>query len=277
MGRLEGRVALITGAARGQGRSHAIRLAEEAADIVAIDVDGGVETAPYPIATAEDLAHTAELVEKQGRRIVARRVDVREQGLLDETVREASAELGPIDIAVANAGISQKPGKVWEIPELVWQEMMDINLTGVWHTVKAVIPAMIAAGEGGSITLISSAAGLKGTPNTAAYVSAKHALVGLMRTLAIELAPHRIRVNSVHPSTVETDMILNDRTYRLFRPDLENPTLEDTIDRFRGINLLPIPWLDPVDISNALVWLASDEARYVTGVALPVDAGFYIK
>ena len=276
MGRLDGRVAFITGAARGQGRMHAVRMAEEGADIVAIDVYEGVETAPYPIATAADLDTTVEMVEKQGGRILARRCDVRDQAGLDSLVAEAANELGPIDIVVANAGISQRPDKTWEITEDVWKEMIDINLTGVWHTVKAAVPGMAAAGRGGSITIISSAAGLKANANTAAYVSAKHGLVGLMRTLALELAPHSIRVNTVHPTTVETDMILNDRTYRLFRPDLDSPTLEDAMDRFYGLNLLPVPWVDPVDISSAVIWLASDEARYVTGVALPIDAGLTI-
>lgn len=277
VGRLEGRVALITGAARGQGRAHALRMAEEGAHIVAIDIGGGVATARYPVANADDLAETVDLVDRYDCRILARQVDVRDQAALIETVDEAKATLGPVDIVVANAGINQDPGASWSISEQIWQEMIDINLTGVWHTVKAAIPGMVDAGRGGAITLTSSVAGLKAAANISAYVAAKHALVGLMRSLAIELAPHGIRVNTVHPTTVNTDMILNDLTYRLFCPDMENPTLDDALDRFRSFNLMPVPWVESVDIANAVLWLSSDEARYITGATLPIDAGCCLK
>jgi (+)-trans-carveol dehydrogenase/(-)-trans-carveol dehydrogenase len=159
----------------------------------------------------------------------------------------------------------------------MWQDVIDTNLTGVWHTCKAVIPHLVEQGTGGSIILTSSVAGLKGTANTANYTAAKHGVVGLMRTLALELAPNFIRVNSVHPTSVDTPMIQNDGTYRLFRPDLDNPTRDDASDAFASLNALPIAWVEPVDISNAVLFLASDEARYITGVTLPIDAGSMLK
>lgn len=271
-GRVEGKVALITGAARGQGRSHAVRLAEEGADIIALDVCEDIATSVIPLATEDDLAETAKLVEDLDRRIVTRKADVRDLAALQSVVDDGLSEFGHIDIVSANAGIADF-GEAHELTEQQWDEMLAVNITGVWKTCRAVIPAMIEAGNGGSIVLTSSTAGLMGLANTAHYTTAKHGVVGLMRTLANELAPHMIRVNSVHPTTVATDMILNDSTYALFRPDLDNPTLEDAKESFVGLNMLPIPWVEPRDISNAVLWLASDEARYVTGVALPIDAG----
>jgi (+)-trans-carveol dehydrogenase len=276
MGRLDGKVALITGAARGQGRSHAIRLAQEGADIVAIDMVDQIGTAVYDMSTPEDLAETVKRVEELDRRIIAERGDVRNQADIDHVVSTALADFGHIDIVVANAGIfSYAP--FWEISEQQWDDMQDVNLKGVWHTAKAVAPSMIAAGRGGSIILTSSTAGLKQIPNSAHYVAAKHGVVGLMRALASELAQYNIRANTVHPTTVATPMIQNDATYALFRPDLEHPTQEDAIPAFAAVNLIPVPWVEPVDISNAVLWLASDESRFVTGHTLPVDAGFMVK
>jgi NAD(P)-dependent dehydrogenase (short-subunit alcohol dehydrogenase family) len=186
------------------------------------------------------------------------------------------AQLGRLDIVCANAGISSF-GAAAELDETTWQDMIDINLTGMWHTCKAAIPHLVEGGRGGSIVITSSDAGLKAYPNLAHYVSAKHGVVGLMRTLALELAPHFIRVNSLHPSTVNTDMIQNEATYRLFRPDLQNPGPQELAQAGVSINALPIPWLESVDISNAVLFLASDEARYITGVTLAVDAGFLVK
>lgn len=276
MGMLDGKVAFISGAARGQGRSHAIRLAEEGADIVAIDIADQIASAAHGMATPEDLAETVRLVEALDRRIIAARGDVRQQADLDEVVKLAMAEFGRIDIVVANAGIfSYAPA--WELTDEQWQDMFDVVLTGVWRTVKAAIPSMIAGGAGGSIVITSSTAGLKQIPNSAHYVAAKHGVVGLMKALAVELAPHSIRVNTVHPTTVATPMILNEPTYKLFRPDLEHPTVDDAIPAFAAVNLIPVPWVEPRDISNAVLWLASDQSRYVTGHTLPVDAGFMIK
>lgn len=276
MGRVEGKVAFITGAARGQGRSHAVRLAQEGADIIAVDVLEEIPGAPYGPATEEDLAETVAQVEALDRRIVARKADVRDQSALTAALDAGVAELGRLDIVCANAGISTSMAPAQDLPEEIWLDMIDVNLSGVWRTCKAAIPHLKAAG-GGSMILTSSDAGLFAFLNIAHYVSAKHGVVGLMRTLALELAPDMIRVNSVHPTVVDTPMVNNDATFRLFRPDLENPGVEDFKEAATMINALPIPWVEAVDISNAVLWLASDEARYVTGVALPVDAGAYAK
>jgi SDR family mycofactocin-dependent oxidoreductase len=276
-GRVEGKVAFITGAARGQGRSHAIRLAQEGADIIAIDICEDIPGVPYAGATEADLAETVKEVEALDRRIVAAKADVRDYAGLKKALDDGVAQLGRLDIVSANAGIAPSGTPAWEIGEPAWQTVVDINLTGVWHTAKAAIPHLIAGGRGGSIILTSSAAGLQAYEGIAQYVSAKHGVVGLMRNLAIELAPHFIRVNSIHPTQVDTPMIQNESTWRLFRPDLEHPTKEDFAPGSQALNVLPIPWVDPVDISNAVLFLASDEARYITGVALPVDAGAVIK
>jgi (+)-trans-carveol dehydrogenase len=273
MSRVEGKVAFITGAARGQGRSHAVRLAEEGADIIAVDICGAIATSVGAPATLEDLEETARLVQKEGRRIVTAQVDVRDFSGLKASVELGVAELGPLDIVLANAGMwSYARAELLE--EDAWQEAIDINLTGVWKTVKAAIPHL---NEGGSIVITSSAGGLKAYENCSHYVSAKHGVVGLMRTLALELAPRMIRVNTVHPTNVDTAMIRNDETYRLFRPDLENPTFEDTAEGFKSMNALPVSCIDPREVSNAVLFLASDESHYVTGCTLTVDAGLTLK
>jgi (+)-trans-carveol dehydrogenase/(-)-trans-carveol dehydrogenase len=277
MGRVEGKVAFITGAARGQGRSHAIRLAQEGADIIAIDICEDVAGVPYPGATADDLAQTVKAVEALDRRIIASQADVRDLSAVQAAVDDGVAQLGRLDIVSANAGISTGPHLSHELSEQLWQNMLAINLTGVWHTTKATTQHLIDGGRGGSIILTSSAAGLQAYPNVAQYVSAKHGVVGLMRTLALELAPHFIRVNSIHPTQVDTDMIMNEASYKLFRPDLEHPTRADFAPASQALNALPIPWVEPIDISNAVLFLASDEARYITGVTLPVDAGAVIR
>jgi (+)-trans-carveol dehydrogenase len=275
-GRVEGKVAFITGAARGQGRSHAVRLAQEGADIIAVDICAQIDSVPYPMATPDDLAQTVKEVEALDRRIIATQADVRDYDALKAALDDGVARLGRLDIVSANAGILSF-GRADELAEQTWRDMTDTNLTGVWHTAKASIPHMIQGGRGGSIIITSSAAGLKGYLNIGHYVSAKHGLVGLMRTLALELAPHMIRVNSLHPTQVNTDMIMNEATWKLFCPDLEHPTIEDFVAASQATNALPIPWVESVDVSNALLFLASDEARYVTGVTLPVDAGTTLK
>ena len=272
MGRVEGKVAFITGAARGQGRSHALRLAQEGADIIAVDICSQVDTVNYPMATSADLQQTVKEVEALDRRIVAIEADVRDYAALKTAVDDGVAQLGRLDIVSANAGIAGF-GRADELTEQEWADMLDINLTGVWHTAKAAIPHLKAGGNGGSIILTSSTAGLMGMENLAHYISAKHAVVGLMRALALELAQDSIRVNSVHPTSVNTDMIHNSATYGLFAPDLDNPTREQIGERFGALNALPINWVEAVDISNAVLFLASDEARYITGVTLPIDAG----
>ena len=225
------------------------------------------------MATPDDLAETVKEVEALDRRIVATQADVRDYPALKAALDDGVAQLGQLDIVSANAGIFSF-GTLEELDETHWQDMIDVNLTGVWHAAKAAIPHLRAAG-GGSIILTSSTAGLDGDRRTSGTTAAKHGVVGLMRTLALELAPDMIRVNSVHPTSVNTDMIQNAATYALFAPDLPETerTKEVLAARFGELNALPIPWVEPVDISNAVLWLASDESRYVTGVTLPIDAG----
>ncbi|MEU7811299.1 mycofactocin-coupled SDR family oxidoreductase [Pseudonocardia sp. NPDC049154] len=273
MGTLDGKVALVTGAARGQGRSHAIRLAEEGADVVAIDVCAPVETVEYRGATTAELAETAAEIEKLDRRVVARQADVRDLAALQSAVADGVAELGRLDVVVANAGIFTT-APVHELSEEQWDTTIEVNLTGVWKTVKATVPTLIEQGTGGSVILISSTGGVQGFPNFAHYVAAKHGVIGLARTMANELGQHEIRVNAVQPTSVLTDMIDHVGMYKLFRPDLDAPTREDFREALLGgMNILPTPWVEPRDISNAVAWLASDQARFVTGTTLPVDAG----
>lgn len=279
-GRVEGKVAFVTGAARGQGRSHAVRLAEEGADIIAIDICGpirpGTDTA-IPAATPEDLAETASLVKNLGRRVVTAEVDVRDFDAVKAAVDSGVEQLGRLDIIVANAGIGNGGDVLHETSQLDWDEMIDINLSGVWKSVKAAVPHMIEAGNGGSIVLTSSVGGLKAYPHCGNYIAAKHGVVGLMRTFAVELGQHMIRVNTVHPTHVATPMLHNEGTFKMFRPDLENPVADDMAPICQLFHTLPIPWVEAVDISNAVLFFASDEARYVTGVTLPVDAGSCLK
>jgi SDR family mycofactocin-dependent oxidoreductase len=276
MGRLDDKVVFVTGAARGQGRAICTLFAAEGADVVAVDALADIPTVRYAMATGDDLAQTVAEVEKAGRRVIARQADVRDVDALVAVTTEAVDTLGHIDVVCANAGIASF-GQTWELSEATWQDVIDINLTGVWHTIKATVPAMIAGGRGGSIVITSSTAGLKGMANIAHYTAAKHGLVGLMRTLANEVAPHGIRVNTVHPTNVATPMILNDSTFQLFRPDIPNPSQEDMVDAMTALNALPVPWVEPEDIARAALFLASDDARYITGAALPVDAGCVIK
>jgi len=275
-GRVQGKVAFITGAARSQGRSHAIRLAEEGADIIAVDVPEAVPSlSAYPLATSEDLAETVKRVEALDRRIVAHPADVRDSAALKAALDDGVAQFGRLDIVVANAGIYQVAPAL-ELDDAAWQETIGINLTGVWHTVKASLPHLIDGG-GGSIILTSSVLGLRGGANSVHYSTAKHGVVGIMRSVASEFAQHRVRVNSVHPTLVNTIMIQNEQVWGLFEPDNPHPTRESATPVFQTINALPVPWVEPVDISNAVLFLASDEARYITGVTLPVDAGALLK
>jgi len=277
MGRVEGKVAFVTGAARGQGRSHAIRLAEEGADIIAVDLLEPIPYAPYDGATQADLDETVRQVEARGRRIIAEKGDVRDTASLQRVVDRGVAAFGRLDIVAANAGIFTHMAPAEELGEDEWVNMIDTNLSGQWRTAKVAIPHIRRGGRGGAIIITSSAAGLMGFPHIAHYDAAKHGLVGLMRTLALELAPDGIRVNSLHPTNVDTKMIQNEATYRLFVPGEEHPTRDDFARAATQMNALPVPWVESIDVSNALVFLASDEARYLTGVALPVDAGAVTK
>ncbi|XBB69010.1 mycofactocin-coupled SDR family oxidoreductase [Nocardioides sp. WV_118_6] len=276
MGRVDQKVALITGAGRGQGRAHAVRLAEEGASVIAFDICAPVASVSYDMASAADLEETCALVRAAGGQVYSAQVDVRDLDVLERELAAGIAALGGLDIVVANAGIASYAAG-HEISEAAWQEMIDINLTGTWHTIKAAVPHLVTGGRGGSIVLTSSAAGLQGTPNLAHYVAAKHGVTGLMRTFANELAPHWIRVNSVNPTQVDTPMIMNDEIFRMFRPDLDAPGRDDIVDVSISTNALPVPWVEASDVANAVLFLASDEARYITGVALPVDAGILAK
>jgi (+)-trans-carveol dehydrogenase len=273
MGLVDGRVALITGAARGQGRAEAVRLAEEGADIIAIDICEPVETIPYEGATQSDLEETAALVRKHGRGIVTVKADVRDLAALRAAVSRGTAELRRLDIVVANAGVMGAMVKAWELTEEDWQTTIDVNLTGVWHTIKATVPYLIRQGTGGSVILTSSMAGLKAVPNTANYTSAKHALVGLARTVAKEAGEYNIRVNTVHPGSIPTKLLLHDTVYKLFRPDLQAPALEDCLRAFARFNMLPDVFQEPEDVANAVLFLASDLSRRTTGTTLTVDGG----
>ena len=275
-GRVQGKVAFITGAARSQGRSHAIRLAQEGADIIAVDIAGPVNSVTaYPMATEEDLAETVKEVEALDRRIVARKADVRDPGALKAALDDGVAQLGKLDIVCANAGIFQTQPSLG-LEDKDWQETIDINLTGVWNTVKVALPHLIA-NKGGSVILTSSVAGLKAIPNAIHYGAAKHGVIGIMRTVAVEFAQHGIRANSVHPTSVNTIMVQNESVWGLFDPANPHPTRESAEAVFITTNTLPVPWVEPVDISNAVLFLASDEARSITGVTLPVDAGSMLK
>jgi SDR family mycofactocin-dependent oxidoreductase len=267
--RMAGKVVFITGAAGGQGRSHAVRLAEEGADIIGIDICADVPTVAYPGATPADLAETVKQVEALDRRMIAAEADVRDPARLQGVLEAAVTELGHLDGVVANAGISSA-APAQELGQDMWHTMIDINLTGVWNTCQA---ALSHLGDGASVVITSSTAGLRTGGNIPHYAAAKHGVVGLMRSLSNELAPRRIRVNTVHPTNVSTDMLLNDALYQVFRPDLDRPTVEDAIPAFTRFNAIPVPWVEPRDISNAVLFLLSDESRYVTAVALPVDAG----
>ena len=272
-----GKVALITGGGRGQGRSHAVRFAELGADVIVIDNDGTpVNSIPYELATAEDIEETTRLIEQADRRAVAVRADVRSLPALEQAVERGRKELGEINIVCANAGIGSF-GRSLEMSEETWLEMIDINLNGVWRTIRAAAPSMVAARRGGVIVLTASTASFRAPQNLSHYAAAKHGVIGLMKSLAAELGPEGIRVNAVCPGAVRTAMLDHDTAYHLFRPDLDDPGLADLDPVLGQMTLTGEPWVEIGDVTDAVVWLASPAARHVTGVALPVDIGHLVK
>ncbi|WP_040829513.1 mycofactocin-coupled SDR family oxidoreductase [Nocardia jiangxiensis] len=280
MGLLDGKIAVISGAARGQGRAHAIRLAEEGADIIAFDICSDIDTVPYSLATADEFDDTIEQVRKLDRRIVAEQVDARDYDAVAALIDRGARELGGLDIVVANAGITSYY-RSEELTPKQWQTVIDVNLTGVWNLSRAGVPHLIDRG-GGSIVMISSSSAHVGLQNLNHYSAAKAGMVGLMQSMAVELGPHMIRVNTIHPTTVRTGMAINQATFDLFLPGVGlsagSAEAEDKAgEAFKGLNSMPIPWIDPVDISNAVLYLASDMGRYVSGTQLRVDAGSAVK
>jgi SDR family mycofactocin-dependent oxidoreductase len=279
-GRLEGKVAFITGAARGQGRSHAVRLAEEGADIIAIDICAQIESNPYPLSTPEDLAETVQLVEKLDRRIVAHQADVRDREQLRQAVQAGVAELGHLDVVVANAGIL--PMAMGDPDPMDFVDAVDVDLVGVMNAVAVALPFLP---DGASVVVTGSTAGMMpGTtsnpqmgPGSAGYGWSKRTLIGYVEQMGLHLAPRFIRVNGVHPTNCNTHLLHNDGLYATFRPDLEHPTREDVMPAFVAFQAMPIPYVEPVDISNLVLFLASDESRYITGQQIRVDAGSLLK
>jgi SDR family mycofactocin-dependent oxidoreductase len=271
-GPLAGQVAFVTGAARGQGRSHALALAREGASVIALDACAPIATVPYPLPAKEDLEDTAEQVRALGAQVIHGVVDVRDLAGMERFVSDAVATLGRLDIVCANAGIST-PSPTLTMTEEAWQTTIDINLTGVWKTCRATVPHIIAGGRGGAVIITSSSATAMISKNIAHYTASKHGLIGFMRVLAKELAPHRIRVNTLHPTGVRTPMIFNEPMYRLFRPDLENPDQEDFESAARSHHALGVSSVDPEDVSAAVIYLASAAGRYVTGSTFMLDAG----
>ena len=278
MGKLDGKVALITGAARGQGRSHALRLSEEGADIIAVDICDDIESNWYPLGTRAELDETAVLVEKSGRRAVTAQADVRDRSALCEVVDAAVGDLGRLDIVVSNAGICPLRNPNGQ----AFVDAVDVDLVGAINVISVAYPHL---GEGASIIATGSVAAFMGGaaddpsagPGGNGYGMAKRALAQYVNDMALSLAPQRIRVNAVHPTNCDTGMLNSDPMYQQFRPDLEHPTREDALQSFPLMQAMPVPFVDPLDISNAVLFLASDEARFVTGAQLRVDAGAYVK
>jgi len=269
-GRVAGKVALVTGAARGIGRASAVRLAAEGADVVLLDLAGPVATVPYAAASGDDLEAVAEEVRAHGRRALTRIVDVRDTAGLGGAVRDAEGMFGQVDILVAAAGIDSW-GAAWDLSDEQWQAMIDVNLTGVWKSARAVAPGMIER-RSGSLVFIGSVLSHRPNANFAHYTAAKHGVLGVMRAFALELAPFMVRANSVDPTAVFTDMIMNQR-YIDQTVGHAGGTIDEVKERYLRWNAMPVPWIDPIDVANAVLFLTSDEARFITGVALPVDLG----
>ncbi|MDH2416147.1 mycofactocin-coupled SDR family oxidoreductase [Nocardioides sp. CER19] len=279
MGQFDDQVVLITGAARGQGRAHAVGFAEQGASIVALDACAPVDGIRYALASKEDLAETADLVKRAGGEILTRIADVRAQSDLDEAVSEALAAFGRIDHVIANAGVFSHAPKTWEMTEETWTTTVDIDLNGVWRTCKAAIPAMIEGGRGGSITITASSNGYRGEHGHPAYNASKLGIVALMRVLAAELGEHSIRVNTIHPTTVKTPLMWNDELVSIFAPGETTRTIsiDDWWEGMVGMNILPIGAMEAEDITRVVQFLASDAGRYITASEIPIDAGYIMK
>jgi SDR family mycofactocin-dependent oxidoreductase len=279
-GRMDGKVAFITGAARGQGRSHAVRLAQEGADIIAVDICAQIESNPYPLGTRQDLSETERAVKETGRRIVARQADVRHRNELDEALADGLADLGRVDVVVANAGIL--PMAMGDPDPMDFIDAVDVDLIGAMNAVAASLPHLP---DGGSIIITGSTAGMMPNttdnptmgPGSAGYGWSKRTIIGYVEQLALHLAPRFIRANAIHPTNCNTHLLHNEGIYSMFRPDLEHPTAEDLLPAFTHFQAMPIPYVEPIDISNAVLFLASDESRYITGQQLRVDAGSLLK
>jgi SDR family mycofactocin-dependent oxidoreductase len=252
-------------------------MAEEGADLIVVDICEPIGTVLYGGASEDDLDQTVRLVEKTGQRIFAYKADVRDLNQLRDAVQRGIAELGGLDVIVANAGIFAGTGSALEVTDEQWDDTIAINLKGVWNTVRAALPHMLESDNGGSIILTSSSVSLMATPNVIHYSAAKYGVIGIMRTLAVELAQHSIRVNSIHPTSVDTPMANNMHTFKLFRPDVEEPTYDDVKEVYQELNLLPVMFMEPEYVSHACVYLAADESKYVTGSTFPIDAGSSIK
>jgi SDR family mycofactocin-dependent oxidoreductase len=276
VGKLEGQVALVTGAARGQGRQHALRLAQEGADIIAVDICAQIDTVPYALATPADLAETVRMVESCGRRILPYEVDVRDRPGLRAAVGDAVEELGRLDVVIANAGVASY-ASVLDMPDDMWDDMIAVNLTGVWNTLSASLPSIVAGGRGGSIVLTSSTAALRQRANTVHYAAAKAALLSMIKSVGLEMAPNFIRVNAVVLGAVRTPMIVNDQLKSIFIPGKTDVTDAEMEQALAATHPMPVGWAEPDDVSDAVVFLASDDSRYVTGTAIAVDAGTLLR
>lgn len=270
---LAGQVAFISGAARGQGRSHAVRLAREGVRIIGFDLCEQIDTVPFPMSTTEDLAETERLVAEVGGEMLGIVADVRDQGQVDDALRAGLDRFGRVDIVLGNAGILHNYKKTWAIEDDDFRNVIDVNVIGVWHTVKAAIPQLIAQKEGGAIVLTGSGASISGIPNLGGYVASKHAVLGLMRTLAKELGRYQIRVNAVMPGNCNTPMFDNDGIKRLYVPESQEPSMDTFLERAAAMSPMRNPYVEPEDISEAIAFLVSPAGRLVSGVAFPVDGG----
>jgi SDR family mycofactocin-dependent oxidoreductase len=273
MGRFDDKVVLISGVARGQGRSHAVRFAKEGASIIGFDLCADLPTVTYGLATPEEMAQTEEQVRAVGGRISTGVADVRDIDQIRSVVAEGVGEFGGIDVVIANAAVLGGAGPMWQIDDAVFQNVIETNLIGVWKTLKVAIPEMLKREGHRSVVVTSSGAGVKGPANIGDYVASKHALVGLIKTLARELGPYGVRANAVLPGNCDTEMLHNDQVMGMYFPGRTSPSREEFAGQAIAASPLGVPWVDPIDISVAVLWLASAEARYVTGVALPVDGG----